>query len=138
MQKVTITTTVNAPLATVWNAWTQPEHITEWNHASDDWHCPTATNDLQIGGKFLARMEDIKSGEGFDFEGEYLDVTPHEKIVYVLGDGREVAITFVEDNQGVLVTETFDAEGENEIELQRQGWQMILDNFKKHAESLID
>lgn len=134
MQQVTITTTVNAPLESVWNAWTQPEHITQWNHASDDWHCPTATNDLKVGGKFVARMEDTQSGEGFDFGGEYLDVIPQEKIVYALEDGREVAITFVVGDDGVVVTETFDAEGENAIELQRQGWQMILDNFKKHVE----
>lgn len=136
MQKITVTTTIAAPLQMVWDAWTQPEHIMQWNHAGDDWHCPSSTNDLRVGGKFVSRMEDKKSGEGFDFEGEYTEVIPQEKIVYQLGDAREVVVTFQGAGEYVVVTEVFDAENENSAEMQRQGWQMILDNFKKHVEGL--
>lgn len=136
MQKITVITTIAAPLQMVWDAWTQSEHIMQWNHAGDDWQCPSSSNDVRVGGKFVSRMEDKKSGVGFDFEGEYTEVIPQEKIVYQLGDAREVMVTFQGAGEYVVVTEVFDAENENSAEMQRKGWQMILDNFNTYVVGL--
>lgn len=134
--KITIETTVNEPLEKVWKIWTTPEHIMKWNNASDDWHTPTAENDLRVGGKFLSRMEAKDGSFGFDFWGIYDDVKTNERIAYTMGDDRKVEIIFKSQGNATTVTETFEAEGENPVELQQQGWQAILNNFKKYAESI--
>jgi uncharacterized protein YndB with AHSA1/START domain len=133
-KKITVETTVQAPVEKVWKYWTEPTSITKWNKASDDWHTPLAENDLRAGGKFLSRMEAKDDSFGFDFGGIYDEVKLHEVIAYTLGDGRKVKITFKAQENETEVIETFDAETENTIELQQQGWQAILDNFKKYVE----
>ncbi|MBL7745295.1 MAG: SRPBCC family protein [Chitinophagaceae bacterium] len=132
---ITVENTVNAPLAKVWDYWTQPEHITQWNHASDDWHSPWAKNDLRPGGSFSARMEAKDGSFGFDFGGVYDAVILHEYIEYTLGDGRKVKITFSAGGNITRVTESFEAEGTNPVEMQQRGWQAILDNFKRYTEA---
>ncbi|MBP6333974.1 MAG: SRPBCC family protein [Bacteroidia bacterium] len=134
--KITVETTVKAPIEKTWMLWTSPEHITKWNNASDDWHTPRAENDLRVGGKFLSRMEAKDGSFGFDFEGVYDQVKINELISYTMGDGRKTMITFVKFGNETKVTETFDAENQNSIEMQRTGWQAILDNFKKYVESI--
>lgn len=133
---ITIEAIVNAPVETVWNAWTAPEHIVKWNNASEDWHTPIVENDLRTGGKFLSRMEAKDGSFGFDFAGIYDEVKTNEIIAYTLGDDRKVHISFSGDGDTTKITETFEAENTNPIEMQKGGWQAILDNFKKHAESL--
>lgn len=135
-QKITISVAVNQNIEKTWAAWTLPEHITKWNFASDEWQCPNASNNLRIGGSFNWRMEAKDGSFGFDFEGEYTNVINHKIIEYKMADERQVKITFEETAEGILVTEVFDAETTNPIEMQQMGWQMILNNFKKHAESL--
>ncbi|MBL0065026.1 MAG: SRPBCC family protein [Bacteroidetes bacterium] len=132
---ITIEALIEAPVEKVWKYWTEPAHIVKWNNASDDWHTPHAENDLRVGGKFLSRMEAKDGSFGFDFGGVYTEVKQHEKIDYVLGDNRTVKITFISNGNQTKVLETFDAENENSLEMQRTGWQMILNNFKKHVES---
>jgi uncharacterized protein YndB with AHSA1/START domain len=112
-----------------------PEHIVKWNNASPDWHTPSATNDLQEGGKFVYRMEAKNGSFGFDFGGTYDTVKMHELIVYTLGDGRIVKIQFIADGQTTKVMEEFEAENQNSLELQQTGWQAILDSFRKYTES---
>ena len=133
--KITIDTTIKAPVEKVWKFWTLPEHITKWNSASDDWHTPRAENDLRVGGKFLARMEAKDGSFGFDFGGVYDEVKQHELIVYTIGDGRKVSVKFIPSGSETKVVETFEAESTNPIEMQRGGWQAILNNFKKYVES---
>ena len=133
---ITIETTVNAPVAKVWESWSKPEHITKWNAASDDWHTPRAENDLRVGGKFSARMEAKDGSFGFDFGGVYDDVKEHELIEYTIGDGRKVKVHFDGNGNTTHVTESFEAESTNSIEMQRGGWQSILDNFKKYTEGI--
>ncbi|MCX2452803.1 SRPBCC family protein [Pedobacter sp. PLR] len=132
---ITVAATVNAPIDIVWKAWTNPSDIKKWNAASDDWHTPTAENDLRPGGKFSSRMEARDGSFGFDFDGIYDEVITNELISYTLGDQRKVKITFEKNTEGVKITESFDAENTNPIEMQRGGWQAILDNFKKYVES---
>jgi uncharacterized protein YndB with AHSA1/START domain len=129
-----IETVVAAPLAHVWNAYNNPEHVVKWNFASEDWHCPSARSDLRAGGKFSSRMEAKDGSFGFDFEGTYTKVEAHKLIEYTFGD-RTARVTFAEGPQGVTVSVDFEAEKENPEEMQRAGWQAILDNFRKHAES---
>jgi uncharacterized protein YndB with AHSA1/START domain len=131
---ITVETTVQTSVEKVWEFWTEPTHITKWNAASDDWHTPHAENDLRVGGKFLSRMEAKDGSFGFDFGGIYDEVLLHKVIAYTLGDGRKVNITFQGQENETEVIVTFDAETENPIEFQQQGWQAILDNFKKYAE----
>jgi uncharacterized protein YndB with AHSA1/START domain len=131
---ITVETLVNAPIEKVWEFWTKPEHITQWNNASEDWHTTRAENDLRIGGKFLSRMEAKDGSFGFDFEGIYTDVITNEKISYTLLDDRKVTITFLTIENGVQIIETFEAETENTLELQKFGWQAILNNFKNCVE----
>jgi uncharacterized protein YndB with AHSA1/START domain len=131
--KITIETLVNADLNRVWRAWNDPEAIRQWNAASGDWHTPRASVDLREGGKFTSRMEAKDGSEGFDFEGTYTRIVPHQLIEYRMSDGREVRVEFKPEAGGVRVRETFDAETENPPELQRQGWQAILDNFVRHV-----
>jgi uncharacterized protein YndB with AHSA1/START domain len=132
--KITVQSTIQADTQKVWDFYTQPEHIIGWNFASDDWHCPRATNDLRVNGKFSARMEAKDGSYGFDFNTQYDEVEVHEKIAYTMEDGRKAAITFSGENGATLVTVTFDAENQNDLEMQRSGWQAILDNFKKYVE----
>ncbi|MEX2592617.1 MAG: SRPBCC domain-containing protein [Anditalea sp.] len=133
---ITVETNINAPVEKVWKIWTEPKHITKWNSASEDWHTPRAENDLEVGKKFLSRMEAKDGSAGFDFEGVYEDVKTHELIAYTLGDDRKVRIIFTSEGNSTKVTETFDAENTNPIEMQQSGWQAILDNFKQYVESL--
>lgn len=131
---ITIEATVNAPIDKVWQYWTAPEHIVNWNSASADWHTTHAENDLRVGGKFNYRMEAKDGSFGFDFEGTYTEVQVNRAIAYSLDDGRHTTILFTETPDGVKVVESFDAEEANPIEMQRAGWQAILDNFKRYVE----
>ncbi|MFJ5760608.1 SRPBCC family protein [Neobacillus sp. NPDC093182] len=131
-KKIIVETTVQAPVEKVWEYWTEPTHITKWNTASEEWHTPYAENDLQVGGKFLSRMEAKDGSFGFDFGGVYDDVRLNEGIAYTLEDGRKVTISFIRQGDETKVIETFDAENSNPIEMQEAGWQAILDNFKKY------
>jgi uncharacterized protein YndB with AHSA1/START domain len=133
---ITVQSNVNAPIETVWECWTTPVHITKWNNASDDWHTPYAENDLRTGGRFKSTMASKDGRMSFDFEGEYTLVEQNETIKYVMADGRKVEISFTTTPSGVAVIESFDPETENSEELQQQGWQAILNNFKKYVESL--
>ena len=133
--KITVETTINAPIEKVWKLWTTPGHITKWSNASDDWHTPFAENDLRVGGKFLSRMEAKDGSFGFDFGGIYDEIKTNKLIEYTIGDGRKVIINFTNDENETKVVETFEAESTNSIELQRGGWQAILDNFKKYVEA---
>jgi len=132
--KITIAATISAEKQKVWDYYTQPEHITKWNFASDDWQCPKAENDLQVGGKYFARMEAKDGSFGFDFEGVYIEVDKGKKITYEMADGRQASVNFEKTEKGTLVTITFDAENENPEELQKAGWQAILHNLKKYTE----
>lgn len=135
-QKVTVDVNVNAPIAKVWEAWIKPEHIVKWNNASDDWHSPRAENDVREGGKFNIRMESKDGKEGFDFGGTYDEVAPEDFISYTMDDGRKVEVSFEDEGDGEThITETFDAESENPVEMQKEGWQAILNNFKKYVEA---
>ncbi|QIL41244.1 polyketide cyclase [Pedobacter sp. HDW13] len=131
---ITVETTVNSPVEKVWDFWTNPEHITKWSFASPDWHTPYADNDLRVGGEFKSTMAAKDGSMSFDFGGTYTTVDLLKKIEYTLGDGRKVSIIFDALSEGTRVTETFDPEGTNPIEMQRGGWQAILDNFKKYTE----
>ncbi len=137
MPEITVSTVVNAPIARAWEAFTAPDHITQWNFASPEWCCPSATNDLRVGGEFSSRMEARDGSVGFDFAGVYTDVQPLEQFAYVLGDERRVTVSFEALSSGqTRVTEVFDPETVNPEEMQRGGWQAILDNYKRHAETL--
>ena len=133
--KITIETTVQAPVDKVWQYWSAPEHITKWNNASPDWHSPHSENDLRTGGKFSTRMEAKDGSMGFDFGGVYDDVRQNELIEFTMGDGRRVSVKFNGTGNETKIVETFEAEETNSIEMQRGGWQSILDNFKKYTES---
>lgn len=134
---LTIEVIVEKPVQQVWDYWTKPEHMVMWNFAGDDWHCPSAENDLKPGGRFSSRMEAKDGSFGFDFGGCYVEVEWLKRITSVLGDKRTVHTNFYDQNGVTRVVETFEAEGENSLELQQQGWQMILNNFKKYAESVV-
>ena len=134
--KITVETTVNAPVEKVWKSWCEPEHIKNWCAASEDWHAPKAENDLRTGGKFSTRMEAKDGSFGFDFGGIYDNVKKNELIEYTIGDGRKVQVTFSPSGDQTKIVETFDAETTNSVEMQRGGWQAILDNFKKYTESI--
>jgi uncharacterized protein YndB with AHSA1/START domain len=132
---ITVETVIKAPIDKVWKNWTNPEAIIKWNNASDDWHTTEAVNDLRVGGKFSARMEAKDGSFGFDFYGFYDKVITNELIEYTLGDDRKVKIIFTKQGNNTQIIETFEAENTNSIELQKGGWQAILDNFKKFTES---
>ncbi len=132
--KITVETLVKAPVSKVWSAYTTPNDIKQWNTASDDWHTTQSTVDLRVGGTFTSRMEAKDGSFGFDFAGTYTRVVPNESIEYLFGD-RTGVVEFVNGANGVTVRVTFDAESENSIEQQRQGWQAILNNFAKHVEA---
>lgn len=133
--QVTVESNINAPVEKVWEYWTKPEHITKWNFAIDTWHSPSATNDLRVGGSFTSRMEAKDGSMGFDFGGIYDDVKTHQLIEYTMSDGRRVKVKFSGSGNQTHVEETFDAETMNPVEMQKGGWQAILDNFKKYVES---
>lgn len=132
---ITIETTVNAPVEKVWEYWNGPAHIIQWCSASDEWHTPSAENDLRVGGKFSSRMEAKDGSMGFDFAGVYDDVQTNELITYTMNDGRKVAVHFKTDGDSTAIKETFEAEEMNSLDMQRGGWQAILDNFKKYTEA---
>ena len=133
--KIAIETVVRADLSSVWDAWSNPEDIKQWNAASADWHTTHSSVDLREGGQFLSRMEAKDGSAGFDFEGTYTRIVPHKIIEYRMSDGREVEVEFVERADGVFVKTVFDAETENPAEMQRAGWQAILDNFGRYVET---
>lgn len=132
---ITITALIYAPLSLVWEKWTNPADVMNWNNASDDWHTPKAENDLRIGGKFTYTMAAKDGSFSFDFSGTYTNVVENELIEYVLEDQREISVSFAEENGMTKVTEIFDPELLNPLEMQQAGWQAILDNFKKYVES---
>jgi uncharacterized protein YndB with AHSA1/START domain len=131
---ITVEATILAPVEKVWELWTTPHHIMKWNNASDEWHTARAENDLRVGGRFVSHMAAKDGSEGFDFGGTYDEVKINERISNTMDDGRKNAITFTGSASQTKVSETFDAESENSVELQRSGWQAILNNFKKYAE----
>jgi len=132
--KITIGIDVKADLPTVWEHWTDPRHIVNWNFAIDTWHCPKASNDLRVGGRFSYTMAAKDGSFSFDFEGSYESVEPERSLVINLGDDRRVWVTFTEANGLTTVTEVFEAEDQNSAEMQRAGWQSILGNFKAYVE----
>ncbi len=133
--KIAVEATISADTKKVWEYWTKPEHITKWNFASDDWHCPKAENDLKPGGKYSARMEAKDGSWGFDFEAVYDEIINQKTLTYTMSDGRQATTDFENLSDKTKVIITFDAESENSEEMQRQGWQAILDNFKKYVET---
>ncbi|HWJ91771.1 MAG TPA: SRPBCC family protein [Flavisolibacter sp.] len=132
---ITVEADIKAPVEKVWKCWSSPEDIKQWNSASPDWHTPFAENDLRTGGKFLSRMEAKDGSVGFDFGGVYDEVITHKRISYTMGDGRKVTVDFLPEGNSTKVVEKFEAESVNSVELQRGGWQSILNNFKNYVES---
>lgn len=130
--KITVKATVNAPISEVWEAWNDPTDIMQWNAADPSWYCPASENNLNVGGKFKHRMEAKDGSFGFDFEGQYEKVEPLQEISYAMSDGRKVNTWFAAENGTTTITSTFDAETENELEMQKQGWQAILENFARY------
>jgi len=135
--KIEVEVLVKADPQVVWDSWNNPSDIKQWNAASDDWHTSSSTVDLRVGGRFLSRMEAKDGSAGFDFGGTFIKVEAPMLLMYRMNDGREVTVMFQETSGGVLVKEEFDAEMENNPELQRNGWQAILNNFARHVESKI-
>ncbi|WPR76344.1 SRPBCC family protein [Algoriphagus sp. NG3] len=133
--RIIVEATVNAPVAKVWKAWNTPADIMQWNTPDPSWHCPNSENDLTPGGKFKNRMEAKDGSFGFDFEGRYDTVEPHQEITYTMSDGRKATTLFSEQNGKTLLKITFDAEPENDPEFQKQGWQAILNSFVTYVES---
>ena len=134
--QITVQTKINSSIDQVWECWTLPKHVMHWNFASDDWCCPAATTDLQVGAEFHYTMAAKDDSFSFDFWGTYDQIVIQKLLAITLGDGRKLTITFEDTNNGILVTEQFDPESENPVELQQAGWQQILDNFKKYVEGL--
>lgn len=135
MQTITVSTQVSAPIETVWALWNNPEDITNWYHASDDWYVPKAENDLRVGGRFSTVMAARDGSASFDFEGTYTDVVEFERIGYAMDDGRKVTIEFTqEEDGGTSVSETFEIEEQHSPDQQRAGWQSILENFREYVE----
>jgi uncharacterized protein YndB with AHSA1/START domain len=132
--KITITAIINADVKKVWDYYTLPEHITKWNFADPSWHCPSASNDMRVGGQYLARMEAKDGSFGFDFGATYDEIVDGEKFTYSMGD-RQVTVVFKKDGDKTEVTVTFDAEDQNPLEMQKNGWQAILNNFKQYTEA---
>ena len=132
---ITVETSVKAPIDKVWRYWSEPEHITRWATASDDWHAPYADNDLRKDGKFKTTMAAKDGSFSFDFEGVYTNVKQNNVIEYVMGDGRKAKILFEEKGNETRIVDTFNPENENPLDMQRDGWQAILNNFKKYTES---
>jgi uncharacterized protein YndB with AHSA1/START domain len=133
--KITVEATINAPVAKVWELWNNPDDIIKWNTPDPSWHTPSSENDLKVGGKFKNRMEAKDGSFGFDFEGIYDSVILNQEISYSMADGRQATTIFTEQDGKTHLATTFDAETENDPEFQKQGWQSILNNFVKYAES---
>jgi uncharacterized protein YndB with AHSA1/START domain len=133
--KITIQASISADRKKVWDFYTNPDHITKWNFATGDWHCPHASNDMRVGGKYIARMEAKDGSFGFDFEAVYEEIIEGEKFTFTMTDGRQATVNFKKLSDKTEVTVTFDPETENPVELQREGWQAILNNFKKYTET---
>lgn len=136
LNPITIEAIVQVDLDKAWHFWTTPEHIINWNFAVDTWHCPKAENDLKVGGIFTYTMAAKDGSFSFDFSGQYEEIIPGKKLFFRLGDDRTVEVNFSFDQQGTKITETFDPESQNPIEMQRAGWQAILDNFKRYVEEI--
>ena len=134
MNLITIQTVINSPVSKVWECWTREAHVINWNFASKDWHCPNATNNLVVGGEFHYIMSARDHSMSFDFWGKYQKIETEKHIDIILGDGRKMNVTFKKNNEGTIVTEQFEPEQVNPVEMQQAGWQMILDNFKKYVE----
>lgn len=132
-EKITVETTVHAPAEKVWDYYTKPEHITNWNFATDEWHCPAAENDLRPGGRYFSRMEARDGSFGFDFEGIYTEVEEGKHFTYEFG-GRTANVKFEPSDDATIVSVTFDPEEDNPVDMQQAGWQAILNNFKKYVE----
>ena len=132
---ITVSASVKAPVSKVWQCWNTPSDIIQWNTATPEWHTPKAEHDFRVGGKFKIRMEARDGSMGFDFEGVYDAVELHKYIEYTIGDGRKVKIHFAEEDGETKIIEEFEAEDTNPLEMQRNGWQAIMDNFKKYVES---
>jgi uncharacterized protein YndB with AHSA1/START domain len=132
---ITAKAIIEAPVSQVWKLWTNPQDILRWNNASEDWHTTRAENDLRIGGSFLFRMEAKDGSFGFDFYGQYDDVVENQLIAYTLGDERKVSVAFQSNGSNTEVVEIFEAETTNPAEMQKTGWQAILNNFKMYVES---
>lgn len=132
---IQVETIVHAPIEKVWKYWSEPEHIIKWNYASDDWHTPKAENDLRTGGKFSSIMASKDGKHSFDFYGTYDLVEKPNRIEYTLGDNRKVTILFSEEGESTGIKEIFEAENTNSAEMQKIGWQAILDHFKKYIET---
>jgi len=145
MEKITINTPINEPIDKVWKCYSDPKHITKWAFADNSWHAPRAINDLRVGGKFMTRMEAKDGSAGFNFTGTYTEIEPptlsnatvRAKIAYLMDgeDTRTATVKFEEFGPSTIVVVSFDPETENSVEMQRAGWQAILENFKKHVES---
>lgn len=133
---ITVQVTVNVPVEKAWECWTEPRHITKWNFATEDWKCPSAKNDLRVGGQFSSRMEAEDGSMGFDFSGVYTNVEASKNIEYRIDDGRLVSIVFHDLGGQTRIVETFEAENKYPVEMQQAGWQAIMDNYKKHVESI--
>jgi uncharacterized protein YndB with AHSA1/START domain len=134
MSQITVTTQIKSTLAEVWKKWTSPEDIVNWNQASDDWHCPSAENDLKVGGQFTFVMASKDGAMSFPFQGEYTAVDQHKEISYRMADGRMAHVSFEAQGDHVEIIESFDPENVNPEDMQRAGWQAILDGFKAYAE----
>lgn len=133
---ITVSTTVSAPIEKVWDSWTHPAHIVNWNNASEDWHTPKAENDLRVNGRFTFSMAAKDGSFSFDFGGTYTTIEPQQKISYIMDDGRVATVWFEQEGNAVKITEEFQAENIHSLEMQKAGWQAILNNFKKYTESL--
>lgn len=135
MEKITVQTNINASVEKVWECYTNPSHIVNWNTALPTWHTPKAENDLKVGGGFMFRMEAKDGSEGFDFSGDYLEVIPNELLSYKMDDNRIAVVKFMAQDASTTVEVTFDTEDQNPVDMQRTGWQSILDNFARYVES---
>ena len=132
--KITIQATIFVNIKKVWECYTEPQHIVHWNFASEDWCCPSAENDLRVGGKYSARMEAKDKSFGFDFEGLYKEIILEKRLVYALNEERQVDVSFEDNKDNTIVTVIFHAENKNPVEMQKNGWQAILNNFKMYVE----
>jgi uncharacterized protein YndB with AHSA1/START domain len=137
MAVITVETRINAPVHIVWEKWTKPEHVQQWNFAAPDWHCPKATIDLRVGGEYHYEMAAKDGSMSFDFWGTFVEINPEKSLHIFIGDGRNMQVTFEMTEAGTKVTEQFEPENQNPAEMQQAGWQMILDNFKSYAETAI-
>ena len=135
MEPITVQSVIHASVSKVWQCWTEPDHIIQWNFANNDWHCPKAENNLTVGGKFSYTMAAKDGSFSFDFWGVYDQVELYKSINYSLGDGRKVSVSFIAENDATLIKQIFDPEEINPAEIQAAGWQAILDSFKKHVEA---